>query len=75
MANCYVCGSTHFTEKLVNEIFEINGQYVLVENIPAQVCSQCGEVTFSGETSEKVRLIVHGNQKPSKSLQVDVFAF
>jgi HTH-type transcriptional regulator/antitoxin MqsA len=75
VASCYICSSTHVTEKLVNEIFEVNGQYVLVENIPAKVCSQCGEVTFSGETSEKVRLIVHGNQKPSKSLQVDVFAY
>ncbi|ACK71618.1 conserved hypothetical protein [Gloeothece citriformis PCC 7424] len=39
MNKCYVCGSSCFHEKLVNEIFEINGKYVLVENIPAKVCS------------------------------------
>ncbi|WP_013320886.1 YgiT-type zinc finger protein [Gloeothece verrucosa] len=75
MSKCYVCGSTYFAEKLVNEVFEINGKYVLVENIPAKVCSQCGKVIFSSEAAEKVRLMVHGGQQPSKSIQVDVFAY
>lgn len=74
MNKCYMCGSIHFDDKLINEIFEFNGKYVLVENIPAKVCSQCGEVTFSSEMAEKVRLIVYGGHKPSKSIQVDVFA-
>ncbi len=39
MTTCYVCGSTHFTETLVDEMFNINGQYVLVEAIPAKICS------------------------------------
>ncbi len=74
MNTCYVCSSTHFTEKLVNEMFDINGKYVLVEAIPAKVCSQCGEVVFSSETAEKVRLKVH-SQSPNKSIPIDVFAY
>jgi YgiT-type zinc finger domain-containing protein len=74
MDTCYVCGSTHFKETLVDEMFNINDKYVLVEAIPAKVCSQCGEVLFSSETAEKVRLKVHGDQ-PNKSIPLDVFAY
>lgn len=74
MKPCYVCGSTHFTETLVDEMFNINGKYVLVEAIPANICSQCGEVFFSSETAEKIRLKIY-SQPPNKSIPIDVFAY
>jgi len=75
MFKCHVCGSTEAVEKLVSEIFQIDGRAVLVQNIPAQVCARCGEEIFSRETTEKVRLLVHGDAKPIKSVKMDVFAF
>lgn len=75
MFECHVCGSTEFREELVSEIFQIDGKPVLVENIPAQVCGRCSEEIFSRETTEKVRLLVHGKAKPIKSVQMDVFAY
>jgi HTH-type transcriptional regulator/antitoxin MqsA len=75
MFKCHVCGSTESREELVNEIFQIDGKPVLVENIPAQVRARCGEEIFSREATEKVRLIVHGKRKPIKSVQMDVFAY
>jgi len=75
MFKCHVCGSTEYREELVNEVFQIDGKPVLVENIPAQVCARCREEIFSRETTEKVRLLVHGNAKPIKSVQMDVFAY
>jgi YgiT-type zinc finger domain-containing protein len=75
MKKCHICGGDKFTEKLVKETFEIEGKIILVEDIPAQVCDRCGEITFSSETSENIRLIVNGNRQPTKSIKVDVFAF
>jgi HTH-type transcriptional regulator/antitoxin MqsA len=75
MFKCHVCGSTNAREELVSELFEVNGEPVLVESIPAQVCERCGEEVFSAETSEKVRLLVHGSTKPVKSVTVSVFAY
>lgn len=75
MFKCHVCGSTEAREELVSEIFQIDGKHLLVENIPAQVCGHCGEQVFSRETTEKVRLLVHGKAKPIKSVQMDVFAY
>lgn len=75
MFNCHICGSNNFTEELINETFEIEGKLILVEGIPAKVCSRCGEITFSGETAENIRLMLNSNQKPHKSIEVDVFSF
>jgi YgiT-type zinc finger domain-containing protein len=62
-------------EEQVSEVFLIDGRVVLVEDIPAQICRQCGEATFSRETTEKIRRMVHGEAEPVKSVQVDVFAY
>ena len=62
-------------KELVNETFEIREKLILVEAIPAKVYSRCGEITFSSETAENIRLMLNSNQKPNKSIKVDVFAF
>ena len=75
MFNCHVCGSTESVDKLVSEVFQIDGKPVLVENIPAQVCARCGEEIFSRDTTENVRKIVHGKHQPVRSVQMDVFSY
>ncbi len=75
MFTCPVCHAEESREALVHEIFEIDGKYVMVEHIPATVCARCGEETFSRETTEKIRLMVHGRAKPTKSIPLEVFEF
>lgn len=61
---CHVCDSTRAQEELVNEVFEIEGKWVLVEQIPAQVSRRCGEAVFSRAATEKVRRLVHSAGRP-----------
>ncbi len=75
MFNCHVCGSTEAKEEQINEIFQIDKKPVLVESIPAMVCVRCGEGTFSRETTEQIRRMVHGEAKPVKSVSMEVFTF
>ena len=75
MFRCHVCGKSESRQEFVSEVFDIDGKPVRVENVPATVCAQCGEPVFSRETTEKVRRMVHGEGKPVKSVQMDVFAF
>ena len=72
MYRCHVCGSNESRQERVNEVFQIEGVPVLVENIPATVCVRCGEATFSRETTETVRHLVHSKAKPVRALQIDV---
>ncbi|HAN76095.1 MAG TPA: YgiT-type zinc finger domain-containing protein [Planktothrix sp. UBA10369] len=75
MFQCHICSATESHTEQVNEVFKINGKFYLVEEIPAQVCSRCGAVTFSRETTEKIREMLHGKSQPVKSINVDVFAY
>ncbi len=75
MFRCNVCGSDQAHQELVEELFMIDGKPVLVQNIPARVCDRCGDETFSRETTEKVRRMVHGESRPLRSVRMDVFAF
>lgn len=74
MVHCHVCGKTVSRQELVSEVFDIDGRPVRVEQIPATVCTHCGEPMFSRDTTERVRRMVHGKAKPIKSIQMDVFA-
>ena len=75
MFQCDICGSQEAQQKLVTEMFEIDGRHVLVENIPVLVCQQCGEMTFDRETTERVRRMVHGEAHPARKVEVDLFAY
>ena len=75
MVACDVCHAEESREAMVDEIFRINGKYVRVDYIPITVCIRCGEETFSRETTETIRLMVHGRAKPTKSITLEVFEF
>ena len=73
MFKCHVCGGTAARNEFVSEVFTFDERRVLVEHIPAQVCERCGESTFSRETAEEIRRLVH-EQPAAKTISLDVFA-
>ncbi len=74
MFRCQVCGHNAAKSEFVNEVFTVADRRVLVEHIPASVCEYCGEASFSRETTEQVRRLVHGAGQPLKTVSLDVFA-
>jgi HTH-type transcriptional regulator / antitoxin MqsA len=75
MFKCHVCGSERSHSGFTEQIFQINGEFRLVENIPVKVCNQCGEGIFSGETTEQIRLMLYQDTKPTKEISVKVYAY
>ncbi len=75
MEQCHVCGNHELREELIDEIFQIEGRPVLVEKIPARVCTRCGEPVFSRQTTEHIRRILHGEARPIRTVPLDVFAY
>jgi len=74
MFKCLVCGCNAAKLELISEVFNLAGRRVLVERIPAQVCEHCGEATFSRETTEAIRQMLHGAGHPVKTIPMDVYA-
>lgn len=75
MFKCHVCGSEDSRAESVSEVFNVYGKFYLVENVPATVFTQCGEEVFSRETTERVRLMLHGENEPIRSVALDVFSY
>lgn len=51
---CVICktGTTHAGK--TNTLFEREGSFVIVKDIPAVVCSQCGEAYFDEKTTDEL---------------------
>ena len=75
MFTCAVCNAKESRDELVEDVFRVDGRYVLVEGVPAVVCARCGEQSFSRETAERVRLMVHGEAEATTSVPMQVFDF
>ena len=75
MFKCHVCGSEESHSEFINEVFNIQGRFYLVENIPAMVCSHCGEEILSRKTTEQVRVMLHEKNQPTRSVSLDVLAY
>jgi HTH-type transcriptional regulator / antitoxin MqsA len=72
---CHVCGATEAKQEFITEVFVIDGKAVLVEGIPATVCVRCGEATFSRETTERIRRMLHGEAKPVRAEVLEVYTY
>jgi HTH-type transcriptional regulator / antitoxin MqsA len=72
---CYNCGNSEFEHGTIGKISNIKGKLILVENIPAMLCSRCQEPFLNIETTEKVRLLLNSKHKPNKVIQTNVFEF
>ena len=75
MFKCPVCGCSDSRKELVKDVFQVDGRYVLVHDVPATVCSRCGEESVSSETAERVRLLVNGDGQPKRTVEMEVFEF
>lgn len=54
---CPMCGGT-LEDKAVQLDFRYKGRLVVVEEVPAQVCKDCGERLISAATSQEIDLLL-----------------
>jgi YgiT-type zinc finger domain-containing protein len=70
---CFMCKGTT-QEKLSNFTVDIDGCIVVVKGVPAHVCSQCGESSYSDETARQLEQIVR-RVKDSAATEVAVVSY
>ncbi len=71
---CDICGGPMIEQEVTYRI-ELGDKLVVVENVPAKVCIQCGEKLYSAETVERLQQTVWEQKRPSKVLETPVFDF
>ena len=64
-----------FVEQTVTYTLEVQGRFIIIEQVPARVSLQTGERFFSPETVERLQEIVWEQQVPSRVIETPVFEF
>ncbi len=64
-----------FVEQKVNYVLEIDGKFIIVENVPAKVCLETGERLFSPETVERLQQMIWEQREPTRVIEAPVFEF
>ena len=55
---CFMCKGT-LENKLTNFIVDLGNCIIIVKDVPSQVCTQCGEVSYSHEVAKRLEEIVN----------------
>ena len=71
---CIFCGGK-LEKKIVAFYYEEDGKYLLVENVPAEVCTKCGEKIYSPKVTNELPKFAKDKFKPVKSIKIPVFDF
>ncbi len=68
---CRVCGN-HFESKKINQDFWIKKRLVVVENVPAGVCPQCGEKVVKADVGKRLARILADAKSIAKAPTISV---
>ncbi|MBL7199700.1 MAG: YgiT-type zinc finger protein [Anaerolineae bacterium] len=64
-----------FVERKVTYTIQVDGKFIIIENVPARVCLETGERLFSPETVERLQRTVWEKRKPDRVIETPVFEF
>lgn len=64
-----------FVERRVTYHIEMDGQLILVENVPARINVETGERMFSPDTVEHLQEIVRKKQSPKRTIETPVYEY
>ena len=73
MKQCYFCKGA-VRDARVRAIREYDGQVVVLDDVPALVCVQCGEQFFEGSVVEEMERLAH-NTDGAHELRVPLLRF
>ena len=62
-------------EQRVTYTLECNGQFNVIENVPARVNEETGEQFFAPATVERLQQMILNEQKPSRTIETPVYEF
>ena len=68
---CESC-NTSMQEKLIKQDFWIRGELIVVEDVPAGVCPQCGEKVAKAEVGQRIARLMENSERIAKTPRVSV---
>ena len=57
MDKCFFCKG-NMVEDTTNYMVDLDGHFIIIRNVPCHKCTQCGEVSYSGEMVVRIEKII-----------------
>jgi len=73
MERCYFCKGK-VVRSAIRHVHQWGEKVFIFKNVPAEVCTQCGETYFGPEALEQMDKIVAGLPEPEEVTQVPVYS-
>ena len=67
---CPVCGADLMKAGKTAYFAQVDGCYIIIENVPCYTCSQCGEKVYSASVLEKIDDIIDRFRKLPEKLMI-----
>lgn len=73
---CHLCGEA-MEEKRIKQDFWIKGKLIVMEDVPAGVCPQCGEKVVKADVGQQIAALLKDlkHSKKTKTISVPVIKF
>jgi len=71
---CAICGGIQKEEITKLELW-VDGKLIVIEDVPAKVCENCGEKYFSAKVSKQIDALLESAVEAKRKLEVPVFSF
>ena len=68
---CEIC-NTSMKERLVKQDFWIQGKLIVVEDVPAGVCSKCGEKVVKADVGRSILKLIENSDRIAKAPKISV---
>ena len=73
METCPRCKSQALAPRTIRYSQEFEGKFYIIENVPARVCAQCGEILISETIADKIQRLVWAGAEPQRTEPVPVY--
>lgn len=70
---CEYCGGP-MVEKRVDLLRKIEGKYILIENVPAGVCKECGTRYYTANVLKTVEATIRGRRQAEREVPLAVYS-
>lgn len=70
---CEYCGGP-IVQKVVTVHRQVDGKYLLFEEVPAGVCKECGTRYYAANVLKRMEESMNGHQKATREVLVPVYA-
>jgi YgiT-type zinc finger domain-containing protein len=71
--HCEYCNGL-IIEKMIDLPRKVGEGYVLVRNVPAGVCTECGTRYYAANVLKTIEEIIHGRQQAEREISMAVYS-